>query len=152
MTTNGYINKSKTDSWGTPPSIIEALGKKYGPLSTFDPCPLAKDPSFNGLKLTWGQFESDKPIFVNPPYSSLKTTKKHGTGWIDKAVYEANTFGLKIIMLIPVRSDTQWFHDVILKNGRIEFIPGRITFIDAETGEPAKSCCGFGCMYWFLNC
>ena len=47
-----YINKSKTNSHGTPDYIINNLNKQYGgKLSSFDPCPLNDNPTFDGTAL-----------------------------------------------------------------------------------------------------
>ena len=39
--------------------------------------------------------------------------------------------GKTIVLLIPSRTDTQWFHEIILKNNyEIRFLKGRLKFID----------------------
>ena len=142
-----YINKSKTNSHGTPDYIIENLNKQYdGKLSAFDPCPLNDNPTFDGTALDWGAHVTPgEVVFVNPPFSQLKTTKAR-KGWVDKMCEEAVTNSIKIVALLPARVDTQWFHDVILKHGSVEFIRGRITFKGSTAPAP------FPCMYWRLNC
>ena len=73
--------------------------------------------------------------FVNPPYSDLKTTKKNGLGWVEKAHNEA-LLGKTIVLLIPSRTDTQWFHDIILKNNyKVRFLKGRLKFLDNDGKE-----------------
>jgi len=151
MTSSGYMNKSKTDSWGTPPYILEDLAEKCGELSSYDPCPLNDQPETNGLEQNWTDHETQgRPIFVNPPFSDLKSTKKRGIGWIEK-MYESSKSGQKIIGLFPARTDTEVFHDFVFKHGRVEFLRGRIRFINTTTGEPLGPA-PFGCVYWFLNC
>ena len=141
------MNKSKTNSHGTPDYIIENLNKQYdGKLSAFDPCPLNDNPTFDGTALDWGEHVTPgEVVFVNPPFSQLKTTKAR-KGWVDKMCEEAVTNSIKIVALLPARVDTQWFHDVILKHGSVEFIRGRITFKGSTAPAP------FPCMYWRLNC
>ena len=126
---SGYIiNKSKTDSWGTPPSVYDPLHAEFN-FDKFDPCPLSSKPEFDGLKCDWAD-----ATFVNPPYSQLKSTKKHGIGWIEKGHLEAQK-GKTVVFLIPSRTDTTWFHDIILKNDyEVRFMRGRIKFIDKTTG------------------
>tara|TARA_R110000796_G_scaffold2298_3_gene9127 strand:- start:2188 stop:2598 length:411 start_codon:yes stop_codon:yes gene_type:complete len=119
---SGYINKSKSDSWSTPQNIKDKLNEEFN-FDNFDPCPLNENPNFNGLEIEWA-----KKTFCNPPYSKLKTTKKNGLGWIEKAHNEAQK-GKLIVLLIPARTDTSWFHNIILKNNyEIRFIKGRIRF------------------------
>jgi site-specific DNA-methyltransferase (adenine-specific) len=129
-----YMEKSKTDSHGTPDYILERVKKDYGELNDFDPCPLNDNPTFNGLDI---EYPRDKIIFINPPYSSLKTTKKK-IGWVEKAHNECMK-GSEIVMLIPARTDTQWFHDFILGQYNVEFIRGRIKFKGSKTGAPFPS-------------
>tara|TARA_R110002167_G_scaffold26295_1_gene90639 strand:- start:107 stop:514 length:408 start_codon:yes stop_codon:yes gene_type:complete len=117
-----YIKKSLTDSWSTPTNIKNKLQDEYN-FDDFDPCPLNHNPEFNGLEIEWAT-----RTFVNPPYSRLKTTKKNGLGWVEKAHLEAQK-GKLVVMLIPARTDTTWFHDIILKNNyKIIFIKGRLNF------------------------
>jgi len=119
---SGYINKSKSDSWSTPQNIKDKLNEEFN-FDNFDPCPLNENPNFNGLEIEWA-----KKTFCNPPYSKLKTTKKNGLGWIEKAHNEAQK-GKLIVLLIPARTDVSWFHNIILKNNyEIRFIKGRIRF------------------------
>ncbi len=119
----GYMNKSITDSWSTPSNLKAKLMEEFN-FDDFDPCPLNDTPPWiNGLELEW-----TNSTFVNPPYSRLKTTKKHGLGWVEKAHIETCK-GKTIVMLLPSRTDTQWFHDIILEhNYEVRFIKGRLKF------------------------
>jgi len=103
-----YMNKSTTDSWSTPTNIKDTLQEEFN-FDDFDPCPLNDNPDFNGLEMEW-----ENKTFVNPPYSKLKTTIKNGLGWVEKGHNEAQK-GKLVVMLIPARTDTTWFHDIILK-------------------------------------
>ena len=99
-----------------------------------DPCPLNDNPNKNGLEEEWAS-----KTFVNPPYSKLKTTKKNGLGWIEKAHIEAQK-GKLVVLLIPGRTDTTWFHDIILKNNyEYRFVKGRIKFGDKKGSAPFPS-------------
>ncbi len=144
---SAYINKSKTDSHGTPQKLIQSLSERFGPLSSYDPCPLNDNPDIDGIKINWYEAMPDKSstLYVNPPYSKLKSTK-HKMGWIEKIYITARTWPhLKIVALLPVRTDTQWFHDYIQKKGSIEFIRGRLTFEGSSNPAPFPS------MLWCLN-
>ncbi len=129
----GYMHKSLTDSWSTPSYIKNELNEEFH-FDDFDPCPLNDNPLVNGLDIEWAQ-----STFVNPPYSKLKTTKKNGMGWVEKAHLEAQK-GKTVVMLIPARTDTQWFHDIILKNNyEVKFLRGRLKFGDAKHSAPFPS-------------
>lgn len=146
--TMAYMNKSKTDSHGTPKKLLKEIAESFGTLSTFDPCPLNDNPEIDGLKIHWYDYMPDKEaiLFINPPYSKLKSTK-HRLGWIEKIYMSARTWQspIKIIVLLPVRTDTQWFHDYILKKGKIKYIRGRLTFEGSSNPAPFPS------MLWCLN-
>jgi site-specific DNA-methyltransferase (adenine-specific) len=129
----GYINKSKTDSWATPEHIKKGLNLEFA-FDDFDPCPLNDNPEFNGLNIEWANCS-----FVNPPYSRLKTTKKSGIGWIEKAHIECQK-NKTAVLLIPARTDTTWFHDIIIKyDYEVRFIKGRLTFPPAPNSAPFPS-------------
>ena len=128
-----YMNKSTTDSWSTPTNIKSTLQEEFN-FNDYDPCPLNDNPDFDGLEEEW----ADK-TFVNPPYSKLKTTLKNGLGWVEKAHIEAQK-GKLVVMLIPARTDTTWFHDIILKNNyEVRFIKGRLKFGDKKGCAPFPS-------------
>jgi len=118
----GYIPKSKSDKWTTPPEV-------YGPLNTefkfnYDPCPITwKEGDADGLKAEWGT-----STFCNPPYSS--TAK-----WIEKA-YNESQKGKLVVMLINAVTDTKAFHKYIYNKVEVRFLPGRIKFINPA--EPDK--------------
>jgi site-specific DNA-methyltransferase (adenine-specific) len=42
-------------------------------------------------------------------------------------------------MLIPSRTDTQWFHKHIYKQAEIRFIKGRLKFGDSQNSAPFPS-------------
>ena len=105
---SGYIAKSKTDTWSTPKSLYEDLNDEFD-FDKYDPCPLNDNPDKDGLSEEWAA-----ATFCNPPYSQLKSTKKK-LGWVDKAHQECQK-GKTVVLLIPSRTDTQWFHDIILEH------------------------------------
>ena len=74
-------------------------------------------PTEDGLKKDWFTYKS---IFVNPPF-------KHADKWVLKA-YEESLKGCIVVVLVPVKSDTAWWHDYALKAKEIRFVRGRVTF------------------------
>jgi len=128
-----YINKSQSDSWSTPTKIKNELQKEFD-FDDYDPCPLNDNFNVDGLKEEWAS-----KTFCNPPYSKLKTTKKNGLGWIEKGYLESKK-GKLIVFLLPARTDTSWFHDIILKNNfEVRFIKGRLKFGDKKGSAPFPS-------------
>ena len=129
-----YITPAKTTSWYTPEWVKQDLQGEFD-LSEFDPCPLNDNPEFDGLEL---DFPQGQATFVNPPYDALKSTTKR-IGWVEKCHQQA-TMGKLVIMLIPSRTDTQWFHDIILENQyQVRFFKGRLMFGGCKTAAPFPS-------------
>jgi len=122
MITKGMMSSLRTD-WKTPKGLLKELRKEFGKF--FDPCPT--NPKFDGLKIDWKD-----PSFVNPPYG-----REIGK-WCEKSVKEWQK-GITVVMLIPSRTDTHWFHDWIMRSDEIRFIRGRLKFDDNKNPAPFPS-------------
>lgn len=121
MNTKGIFMK-ETDHWATPKTIYN----HYMQLGYFDPCPLHCE-LFDGLHIDW-----QEKNFVNPPYSRCAE-------WVDKAIIE-HSKGRHVIMLLPARTDTKWFHKLLnTPNVNIEFVKGRLKFGDSKNSAPFPS-------------
>lgn len=115
---------SKSSEWETPQPIFDKLDAEFH--FTLDPCSTEKNhkcPKYftkkdNGLVKEWG----NHTVFVNPPYG------REIPKWVKKS-YEEALRGALVVMLIPSRTDTLWWHKYIMK-GEIRFIKGRIGFIN----------------------
>ena len=101
------------DDWATPKELYDLLDKEFN--FNFDPCPLRSD--FDGLKIEWKERN-----FINPPYS-----RKLKEDFIRKA-YEESKKGKLCVMLIPVSTSSNIFHEIIYPNAEIQFIRGRVKF------------------------
>ena len=71
-------------------------------------------------------------VFCNPPYG------REISKWVEKAYHESFKPNTLIVMLLPARVDTRWFHDYCMK-GNIEFIRGRLKFGDSKNSAPFPS-------------
>ena len=71
-------------------------------------------------------------VFVNPPYG------REIYKWVKKA-YEESKDGVTVVMLLPVRTDTKWFHEFIYNRAEVRFLKGRIKFGDAKNSAPFPS-------------
>ena len=127
---------SASGEWATPQDFFEKLNWRFGPFD-LDPCATpynTKCENFyteaeNGLTKDWG----GHIVFVNPPY---------GRGideWIAKAYAESQKEHTRVIMLIPARTDTRYWHDFVMKAKEIHFIKGRLKFGDAKNAAPFPS-------------
>ena len=64
-------------------------------------------------------------VFCNPPYG-----REIGK-WVKKAHDEAQEHGITVVMLLPARTDTSYFHDYIYGKAQIRFLRGRLRFTDS---------------------
>lgn len=127
---------SANNEWGTPQFLFEELNDKYH--FTLDPCSTDENAKCskhytiedNGLSKEW----INEIVFCNPPYG-----KEIGK-WAEKC-YQESCKGVKIVMLVPARVDTKWFHNFIYQkpNVRIEFIKGRLKFENPLCSKPANA-------------
>ena len=70
----------------------------------------------------------DGNLFLNPPYGrELKN-------WVKKASETELGEGQYLVMLIPSRTDTSYWHDYIFGKAQIKFLRGRLKF--EVNGEP----------------
>lgn len=73
-------------------------------------------------------------VFCNPPYG------KEINEWVKKCYEESKKPSTAVIMLIPARTDTKYFHDYIYKKVReIRFVKGRLKFGDGTGPAPFPS-------------
>jgi len=109
----GGSHEGKTNTWLTPRSVLNRLGK-----FDLDPCGFQgwdtarKHYYENGLEQKWSG-----RIWLNPPYGRtiihwLKKLQDHGNG----------------VALIFVRTDTKWFQS--LEFDSMNLIKGRIAFLN----------------------
>ena len=126
---------SKTDMWSTPQKFYDKLNDEFN--FTLDPCATednAKCDNFftvddDGLKQDW----SGNIVFCNPPYGrAIKD-------WVKKSYEESLKNNTTVVMLIPSRTDTIYFHDFIYGKAEIRFIKGRLKFGDAKNSAPFPS-------------
>jgi site-specific DNA-methyltransferase (adenine-specific) len=75
-------------------------------------------------------------VFVNPPYSrALKL-------WAKKCYEESKKPNTIIVMLIPARTDTSYFHDFIYGKAELRFIRGRLKFKNPNSSADMKKWTG----------
>ena len=72
-------------------------------------------------------------VFCNPPYGS--EIKK----WVEKGYREGTKDNTVVVLLIPARTDTTYFHDFIYHRCEIRFVRGRLKFGDSATSAPFPS-------------
>jgi len=127
---------SKSDEWGTPQDFFNELDKEFN--FNLDPCADAKNAKcttyftkeIDGLKQDW----QGCTVFCNPPYGRVIKD------WVRKCYEESLKPNTTVVMLIPARTDTTYFHDYIYHNAKeIRFIRGRLKFGDSKNAAPFPS-------------
>lgn len=123
---------SAESRWETPQTTFDALNREFG--FTLDACASAETAKCD----RWFGEGDDaflKPwegvVFCNPPYG------RELAKWINKG-YVESLLGATVVMLIPARTDTAWFHDICMR-GEIRFLRGRLKFGGAKHNAPFPS-------------
>jgi site-specific DNA-methyltransferase (adenine-specific) len=122
MLTNGMFT-SESDTWGTPLGFYLKLDKEFN--FQIDLC--ADKTNYkhevyytiedDSLSQSW----DDIIGYCNPPYGSKIDE------WVKKGATAKNSI---IVMLIPARTDTNYWHDYVIHAKEIRFIKGRLKFED----------------------
>ncbi len=111
----------------TPLAIFNELDKEFH--FTLDPCTSTSKPNNlgtkhyflypdkDGLIEDWSQYGT---AFVNPPF-------KYAKQWIAKAQAESKK-GITVVVFLPSKTETAWWHDYALKADEIRFVRRRVTF------------------------
>ena len=145
MSAIGYMPISKTDDWATPKWLFEQLNDVHefdldvAASSTNHLCDdwfgldHPDEQRRDGLSAKW-----DGHVWCNPPY---------GRG-IKDWVLKASEHSDLVVMLLPARTDTKWFHEIVKTQAEVTFIKGRLKFGDSRVSAPFPSmlvefaCCG----------
>ena len=124
------IFSSTTDLWETPQDLFNKLDQEFN--FGLDACALPENakckkyytPMQDGLSQEW-----KGTVWCNPPYG------RNVVKWVKKA-YEASKAGATVVMLLPARTDTRWFHDYINGQAEVRFLKGRLKFGGAKNSAP----------------
>ena len=127
---------SESGEWSTPQKFFDILNEEFH--FTLDPAAStinAKCEKFftaaeDGLVKSW----KGEVVFCNPPYGSeIKN-------WVAKAYHESRDVHTTVVMLLPARTDTKYFHKYIYNQAReIRFIKGRLHFGESKNAAPFPS-------------
>lgn len=129
---NGSLYTSNKSDWSTPQTLFDRLDEEFR--FDFDVCATRDNakccgyfgPDDGALTKSW---EGLGTLWMNPPY---------GRGirdWVAKA-FEASRAGATCVCLLPVRSDTRWWHDYVMKASEIRLLTRRLTFEGAGNKAP----------------
>jgi phage N-6-adenine-methyltransferase len=131
-----YMPPSVTDDWATPRDLFDKLNTVY----QFDQDVAAN--STNHLCDEWLGLDHPEEhkrdgltgawmghVFCNPPYG------RGIADWVARASQHPDL----VVLLLPARTDTRWFHDLVLGNATVEFIKGRLKYGNGKAPAPFPS-------------
>ncbi|WP_251616907.1 phage N-6-adenine-methyltransferase [Senimuribacter intestinalis] len=115
---NDVLLSSQKMDWCTPQDFFNKLNEEFAfaldaaATNKTAKCSIYYTPETDGLLQSW---DCGGTVFCNPPYGrELKN-------WVKKA-YEESKKGITIVLLIPARTDTSYFHDYIYGKAEIQLI------------------------------
>lgn len=124
---NEALFSSATDEWSTPNAFFQALNAEFR--FELDVCATAENAKCakyytreqDGLAQKWGGV-----CWCNPPYG------REVGKWVQKAAES----GCTVVMLLPARTDTKWFHEYIYGRAEVRFVRGRLKFGGSKNSAP----------------
>lgn len=133
MAISEALYSSQTDMWETPQDLFDDLDREFH--FDLDVCAIPENakckkfytPEQDGLSQPW-----DGTCWCNPPYG------RDIGKWVKRALF-ASVGGATVVMLLPARTDTKWFHDYIYKRAEIRFVKGRLKFGNSKNSAPFPS-------------
>lgn len=127
---NGALLSSKKMDYCTPKEFFAELDKEFhfaldaAATEASAKCAAFYTPENDGLTKPWN-IAGGGAVFCNQPYG-----REIGK-WVRKAYEEAQS-GATIVLLIPARTDTSYFHNYILGHAEIRWVRGRLRFEDED--------------------
>ena len=130
---NRSLFASGRSDWRTLYQIIEALRTEFP--FTLDAAASMEntvgrryiDIETDALSQTWSGV-----VWCNPPYG------RRVDRWLLKGAESADA-GATVVFLLPARTDTKWFHEIVLPRAEIRFLRGRLNFGEHKKGAPFPS-------------
>lgn len=127
--TRGLMS-SNTQEWETPQDFFDRLDAEFH--FTLDAAATPENAKCeryytiqdNALWQPWTGI-----VWCNPPYGRL-------IGKFVRKGFGAAQNGATVVMLIPARTDTTYWHNYVMRAKEIRFVKGRLYFsMDGETGR-----------------
>lgn len=123
---------SKTNEWSTPQDFFDKINQEFS--FTIDvaatkenaKCERYYTKDEDALTKSW----DNEIVWCNPPYG------RELHKWVEKA---SRARGGQVVMLIPARTDTRYFHEYIYGKAEIRFIKGRLKFGNSKNSAPFPS-------------
>lgn len=124
----GAIPDVTSENWGTPFVFFQKLETRFGKFDLDAAAGLDWSMCDNFISKEMNALDPNtiwngKNIFLNPPYGH----------WIPKflarVLIEVTSFDKQIVCLLPAKTDTKWFHEVVFaQSTELLFVKGRLNF------------------------
>lgn len=102
----------------TPDSLFQYFKSNKILISNFDPAPVQPLEDSLSVYCKWIEPDNNKFVYINPPYNNIND-------FLKKLQIELNEGNLsKAILLIPSRTQNQWFKKIINLSYRMEYNDG----------------------------
>jgi phage N-6-adenine-methyltransferase len=133
---NESLYSSDKIEWETPHHLFEKLNIEFA--FTLDACASAanaKCPRYftiddDALEQNWSG-----RVWMNPPYG------RQISHFVAKAHHEASCGHADLIVcLLPVRSDTRWWHQHCMRAQEIRLLTRRLEFVGSSNKAPFPAC------------
>lgn len=127
---------SNSEEWETPQDFFDKLNEEFNftldAAATWEnsKCENCYTKQLSGLLMPW---VASGAVWCNPPYG------RNIGEWVKKGMLESYEKDQTVVMLLPVRTDTSWFHKYILGKAEIRFIRGRLKFGNSKNAAPFPS-------------
>lgn len=127
---NESLYSSDKMDWETPAFLFQKLNEEFN--FTCDVCAVESNakcdefytPEIDGLSQNW-----HGTIWMNPPYG------REVSKWVKKA-HEQSQQGCVCVCLLPVRSDTRWWHDYVMNASEVRLLSKRLSFEGSNNKAP----------------
>lgn len=136
MAISKVLYSSRSEAWETPQDFFDNLNDEFH--FDLDACAIPENakcerfftPEQDGLSQPW-----TGNVWCNPPYG------KDISKWIAKAQNEIKQNANVVVLLVPARTDTRWFHDYLYNKPNVElrFVKGRLKFGGSTNCAPFPS-------------
>lgn len=133
MTINKALFSSEGLAWETPLWFFEALHDEFN--FTCDVCAdihNRKVDKFFSIQQDAFKLQWKGVAYCNPPYG------RDIGRWFEKAMNSAIDHGTTVVILCPVRCDTNWWFDYA-RLGEVRLLKGRLRFEGAPSSAPFPS-------------
>ena len=130
---NSGLMSSNNGEWETPQAFFDRLDAEFGfNLDAAASPENAKCDVYCTKEDDTFDFCWSGTVWLNPPYG------REIIRFVEKAYIESVT-GATVVVLVPARTDTRWWHDYVMKADEIRLVRGRLRFVGALSSAPFPS-------------